>query len=213
MASVKAIANQTISTIGDFTTKAKLTATETASQIVGSVSQATQTVKTTVTDSTQQVVTHLTETTDKAKASLNQSVQAAEQLKDATTSGVRQAISDSLQSWFAAHPVIGWLITHPLLSLGLLLVTLFVLRGLFRAIVRFSEQTWLFLLQSPFLLGQQILKLTGRLFRRLPTQSLLPQAPVQPSSERLTLLLSRLEQLNHEQDELLREVKTLLDQS
>lgn len=124
--------------------------------------------------------------------------------------GVTDAVGTSLQNWLTAHPLIHWVVDHPLWTVGLVVLTIFLFWGLLRAIARFIEQLWLVILRSPLLLFRWVLGMGTRTYQRLADAKDLPvPAPVE-NQARLTEILTRLEALRQEQDQLLQEVKTLL---
>ena len=148
-----------------------------------------------------------------------QSVQAKsgelmEQLSNQATNtvgkGVSDAIAGSFQSWLMTHPTIHWIVDHPLWSVGLIVLAIFLFWGLLRAIAQFMEQVWLLILRSPLLLLRWLLSLGTNAYQRLTGSKTLPAEIVSDNQQRLTDILTRLETLRQEQDELLREVKTLL---
>ncbi|MBF2027442.1 MAG: hypothetical protein IGS48_11825 [Oscillatoriales cyanobacterium C42_A2020_001] len=124
--------------------------------------------------------------------------------------GVTDAVGMSLQNWLNAHPLIHWIVDHPLWTVGLVVLAIFLLWGLLRAIARFIEQLWLVILRSPLLLFRWVLGIGTRIYQQLADAKDLPvPAPVEGQA-RLTEILTRLEALRQEQDVLLQEVKTLL---
>jgi len=124
--------------------------------------------------------------------------------------GVTDAVGMSLQNWLNAHPLIHWVVDHPLWTVGLIVVTIFLFWGLLRAIARFIEQLWLIILRSPLFLFRWVLSMGTQTYQRLAGAPELPTTAVSGNQERLTEILNRLETLRQEQDELLKEVKTLL---
>ncbi len=163
-----------------------------------------------VTDATNQVTTTTQQVVDSAATTLTQ---AKTSLVDATGNAT-QALTDwnfvlaPVQEWLLAHPIVGWILGHPLWSVGLAFLLLLVTWGLLRAVIQFSEWLGLAILQSPFQFGRWLWsKLT---FQSLPGQ---PSPPAAFSrQEQLTQLLQKLEANRHEQDELLRQMKKLLEQ-
>jgi hypothetical protein len=75
------------------------------------------------------------------------------------SSSIDRAVSTYFSNWLGQHPYLAWSIAHPLPSLGLLLLLILSLVGLFGAIGRGVEQIWLFLLKTPFKLLQPIFSL------------------------------------------------------
>ncbi|WP_373540967.1 hypothetical protein [Chamaesiphon sp.] len=128
---------------------------------------------------------------------------------------IERAISAYFAQWLFAHPYLAWTIAHPLLGLGLLLLLIFSLWGLIKAIGRAIEQVWLFLLTTPFRLLQPIFGLIWRSIRRVFGQNnvsddrLISPAIPTPSAERIDRILDRLQCLRQEQDILLQELATL----
>jgi hypothetical protein len=120
------------------------------------------------------------------------------------------ALLAPIQDWLAQHPVFLWLATHPWWLLITILVILFLLSGLLRAVAGLTEKLWLGLLRLPILLVQWVWRGSLFLLRRpFAPKPLALQASVTPP-DRLTEVLDRLEALRQEQDELLKEVKSLL---
>lgn len=117
-----------------------------------------------------------------------------------------------VQHWLSDHPMLNWFVSHPFLTIGLVLVGMLLLQGLLRAIGHFTEQIWLMILRTPIQLSQQLLKLLTLPFRAKTPAELPPLETVQPEQkERLAQLLNQLETLKQEQDKLLTEVKTILN--
>jgi signal transduction histidine kinase len=129
---------------------------------------------------------------------------------------IEHAVANYFTHWLVAHPYLAWAISHPLASLGCLLVLIFALSGLIRAIGRGFEQIWLLLLKTPFKLLQPILRWLWRSIERIfghnnPSaegveSKLMPTAP----SERIELILDRLQTLHQEHQELVSELSTLI---
>jgi hypothetical protein len=130
---------------------------------------------------------------------------------------IEHAIANYFNQWFGAHPYLFWTISHPLLGLGLLLLIIFSLWGLIKAIGRWIEQSWLFLLTTPFKLFQPIFGLMWRSIQRVfghnnsRVDRLESQLVSDSPSERIATILDRLQSLNQEQELLLTELATLTD--
>jgi len=121
----------------------------------------------------------------------------------------QQALSAVIQTWMEEHPIAAWLIVHPLLSVGLLLVAIILLRGLLGAIAQLTERIWMAILRFPMKLASWLFTSTAQLFIRSTSDT---QTPVeQPTQqERLIAILARLEAIQQEQDQLLKEVREVL---
>jgi hypothetical protein len=129
------------------------------------------------------------------------------------SASIEHALANYFSQWLIAHPYLAWTIAHPLPSIGLLLLTIFSLWGLIKAIGRGIEQTWLFLLTTPFRLLQPIFGLMWNSIRGIghnqPSDEQLSVRSLPNSPERIDDIIDRLEILRQEQDALLRELSTL----
>jgi hypothetical protein len=132
------------------------------------------------------------------------------------TDAMQRAVADVFQDWLVAHPLIGWEITHPLWSIGLGLLLLFLFWGLLNAIGRLTERLWVTLLRMPLQLGQWV---GQRLFRfiKLPSKVLsskvltIAPEPISPGKHKtLQDTLLQIEQLQLEQIRLLQEIRQAL---
>jgi hypothetical protein len=123
---------------------------------------------------------------------------------------LQRTLQDAVQQWLANHPVMAWLAMHPWISVALLGLAIILLWGLLGAIARLAQSVWLGLLRLPFWMTGWLLLHLGR---HLRAQGLiaLAQRPADPH-QRLMDLTQRLDVLRQEQDAVLAEVRSLLDQ-
>ncbi len=160
---------------------------------------------------TSQAIDKLTETADKAQASLNETLQSAEKLSNTAVEALQKAIAASLTNWLEAHPILAWLIAHPLFTLVLLLLLWLLLGGLFRAIARLTEQVWLSVFHSPLKLGQWLMGIVPQPFiRAFNLRTANPSSNPNDKEKRLSSILSRLEEIKQEQNELWQEMTAIL---
>ena len=130
---------------------------------------------------------------------------------------IEHAIASYFNQWLTAHAYLSWIISNPLPSLGLLLLAIFSLWGLFKAIGRGIEQIWLFLLTTPFKLIQPILRLVWRSIQRGLGYTSFSGEQVEAKlissshSERIDRIIDRLQLLSQEQANLLGELSTLMN--
>ena len=124
---------------------------------------------------------------------------------------IEHAVSSYFSQWMAQHPYLAWSIAHPLPSLGLVLLAIFSLWGLFKAIGRGIEQIWIFLLKTPFKLLQPIFSLIWGSIERIlgHTNFGVEQPSHNLVAERTCQIIDRLHVLSQEQDLLLQELSTL----
>ena len=130
---------------------------------------------------------------------------------------IEHAIASYFTQWLTAHVYLAWIISHPLPSLGLILLAIFSLWGLFKAIGRGIEQIWLFLLTTPFKLLQPILRLMWRSIQRgfghtsFIGEQLESKPILHSHSERIERIIDRLQLLSQEQENLLGELSKLMN--
>lgn len=137
---------------------------------------------------------------------------------DISTS-LEYTIGTYFTNWLVAHPYLAWTIAHPLPSIGLMLLAIFALWGLIKAIGRGIEQIWVFLLVTPFRLIQPIFRpLWSAIFSRFGHTKTSDDranlsAEVTPTAERIEWIVDRLHTLHQEQETLLSELATLANTS
>lgn len=124
---------------------------------------------------------------------------------------VLDRVTAPIQDWLSAHPAGYWLVSHPIWLLGLVLILLLLLSGLFGAIAQLTQRLWIGILQAPFALAALIFATTLRLFK-LPFRWQAKSTQPEPNSpqDRLSQILARLEDLKQEENELLQEAKAIV---
>lgn len=130
---------------------------------------------------------------------------------------IEHAVVNYFTQWLATHPYLAWTMSHPLPSVGLLLLIILSLWGLIKAIGRGIEQIWLFLLTTPFKLLQPIFRLMWRSIDRIfghtkfNSEQLASKAIPNAAPERIEQIVDRLHLLSQEQKVLLVELSTLVN--
>jgi hypothetical protein len=115
-----------------------------------------------------------------------------------------------MSGWLEQHPIIHWMVDHPLGAAALLILALVLLGGLFRAIAYTTEQLWLAILRLPMQLGRWAWRLISGSSKPAIAQPVLPSGAEEQHRERLTYVLHRLDAIKQEQDRLLKELQELL---
>jgi len=88
-------------------------------------------------------------------------------LLDHATGSVAQSIVNPLRLWLAAHPLLEWWLGHPLWMLTVLVVAIALLVGLFGILGRLTENIWLTLFKTLFILLRWVAIATFTLFKAL----------------------------------------------
>jgi len=136
--------------------------------------------------------------------------QGVEGITDAVISNLLERLQDAIYGWLAGHPLVLWMVIHPIWSLVGLLVSLWIMLGLFQAIAHYIQQGWLFLLRAPYLLTRWLVTLV---FVSLKTRSLRALPPANSSEaapDRIVEILNRLEAIRQEEANLMQEMRSLL---
>ncbi|MGG6292917.1 hypothetical protein ACQ4M4_00720 [Leptolyngbya sp. AN02str] len=116
----------------------------------------------------------------------------------------------TVDQWVAEHPVVGFFVMHPRILLGLVVVGILLLTGLFGAVSRMTEGFWLRLIRMPFILVRSLGRGGFWLVRRALRQ---PTATPTPTPNPWLEIAQRLEALRHEQDVLMQDIQILLQQT
>ena len=120
---------------------------------------------------------------------------------------IETAISNYFSQWLGHHPYLVWSISHPLPSLGLLILLAFIVGGLIKAVGRVFEQIGLWVLKTPFKLLQPLFRVMSEIF--LKTLGRGNSIDPNLTSDRIDVVVDRLQSLSQEQERLLKELATL----
>jgi signal transduction histidine kinase len=137
---------------------------------------------------------------------------ATNQLANGVAEGLQNTVVASFQDWLAVHPIVAWMVHHPIAALFLLAVVIILFWGLIRAIAQLTERIWISLLQVPLKLSLWFWKWVSRPLKHMKLiQSSAPTAtPPATTQTQLVEILARLEALSQEQSQLMKEFRTLV---
>lgn len=124
--------------------------------------------------------------------------------------GVQDVVGESIQSWLADHPTLAWIIAHPLWTIALIVLTLFLCWGLLGAIAQLMQQAWLALLRAPLTLAQFLSRRLFQVFHRQAIPSSTQPEGQQDLQDQLPNLMKRLETLQQEQEALIKAMQAIL---
>lgn len=232
--------NSAVNSVNQATTQAVTRVSETTNKAVDAVSHSAATAKETLTQTTNsaintlnqttsQAVDNLTQATEKAKDSLQHEIQQAENISNAASNALQNAINTTFKNWIDSHPTIVWLLSHPLLTIVMVVLFVFIILGFFQALSGFFAEAWLFILQSPgkfihwvFSGGSKPVGNLGKVAvnslvsrnQEENNNSALQLRGVESNSldsqERLANILTRLDAIRQEQSQLLQEASAIL---
>ncbi len=186
-----------------------------------------------------QFINTMGETGEQGKGVLGDTFQTAAHLNNAVSQTIEQALNavlvkqmNNLNAWMNDHPVLSevtkslvWGINHPILGLIILLFALFTIWQLFKAMGRLFEQALVALLKAPFKFVRFLFTLSFKPFSKskfkeatiqqseansLVLNPAIPSLTPQEHKERIAKILARIEVIRQEQNDLLKELTTLL---
>lgn len=194
------------------TTNAVTNINETSKNALGAIAQTAQKAKETISQTSVQAVDSINQVSEQAKASLEETIQKTEGLSHTLTEGIENAINNYIADWMNHHVILAWLLTHPLYSIGILLVSIVLIWGLFQALGGLIVKSWMAVLVSPVMLVRSLLPKTVKLTSTANKNgSLSPKSDSEYTRERCKTILHRLNEIKQEQDTLLQELAKILE--
>lgn len=153
--------------------QASYSLSQTATKAVDNLSVASGKAVNTISETAKQAEGSIVETFEKSQNSLEDTIQKAEQLSNVTSTSIEKAVNDfinhrldTLNLWIDAHPGISWTIksltwgvNHPIYSVVIILLTIFILWQFIKAFSRLIEKGLLVTLTAPFKFVQSLFKL------------------------------------------------------
>ncbi|MEG4810311.1 hypothetical protein QUA82_21460 [Microcoleus sp. F8-D3] len=151
-------------------------------------------------------------------------------MSEATSNALQSAIDGMFKNWSASNPVLFWLMSHPWwISLGMLVLFIWIIKKILQALGNFLEKGLLLILQIPLKFMQGVVSLGFKSASNLggavvnslisknsqdKNNSVLQLRGVESNSlesqERLAHILTRLETIRQEQNQLLQEASAIL---
>lgn len=145
--SVLEATNGAVKTLTEASDHAASVVKETTDKATGALNDATNISVHRINDAT----TSIAEAADKTKLALDATLERAEQLSGAIANSVQEVVITSVQMWMVDHPAISWIITHPLLTIILIPLSLLVFWNLINTIIKFAQRIFLLILKAPFI--------------------------------------------------------------
>jgi len=219
--------------------QAKHSLTQTTVKAVDNVSVATGKAVNAITETANQAEDSIVETFEKTKTSLEDSLEKAEHLSAVASTAIEKAINDfinhqmdAVNAWINAHPATAWVIkallwaiNHPISGIVIIFLATFILWKLFTASSRFLEQGLLFTLKFPLKFGQSFLNLSFKALAKFAFSALTIKQPKskdlaldtsiadsssQKHKPQLAKLITRLEAIRQEQNDILQEITAIV---
>ena len=151
----------------------------------------------------------------KALSIVDRATDKASNVDDYIVSSISDTVGTRFFSWLTQHPLIAWLFNHPLIALVIsLIITILVVRlvlTIYRAIASTIDRMWLAILRSPF----TILKVLFGWEKKPETTSInttVTNYEVTNDSVKLQEIVTRLDLIQQQQQEIIRELALLKQQ-
>lgn len=196
--SFAAVATQTQTRLSDVTHQTQELLADAAQQTTEQVVEASTALSTTLTE---QASARFTAIAQRVQPAVTTALNQVEQLSDRLTTVMQTSLAAIPQQWVDAHPVLTWMVGHPLGTLGLSLLSLFLGLGFIRAIARGISTAWFATVDAPYVMG-------NRMVQRLNQSTQTPNSSM--SQPELMHLLTRLEAIGREQNQILRQIAILV---
>lgn len=214
--SLSQAAIQAADKLTETTNKAVETVVEATEKTKNSIASNTSNTINTITEATTQGVRNITDATENAKTSLEQSMQKAENLRLSFTDSIEAGLTSFVNNWFKDHPILSWIVNHPIQDLVILLAIIVLFGGLLKAIGRLVEKAWISVIIAPFKLIQSFLGIGSKSLGNVMKAGLVTV----PSNQTLTQgdrkqdvanIINQLNALKQHQEKLLQELAAILE--
>ncbi|WP_036478342.1 hypothetical protein [Myxosarcina sp. GI1] len=124
----------------------------------------------------------------------------------------KSSLDYTINSWFAEHPLILWLVHHPLITVvGMAIATIFMIRlfvAVYKLITTSIDRLWLWILQAPFLLLKKLFGWEVRVKDKNLTKTV-TNYELTTNSEQLSAICDRLDLVQKQQQQILAEIARL----
>ncbi len=218
--SLSELANQSVNSISEAKNQSVEVISQTTNSAVNSVSEITAQTKEVLAETTQKFTDTATNTTNQAVESVSKvadnMMQIRESLSYRITEVIQNYISPAIPEWINSYPLTFWLLNHPLITLVGGLFLIFIFLGFLQVASDLAKSLFLFILTTPFKVLKNIWSLSDRsnsLEQKLSAQNLKSidsSGKIKSNRQRLIQILTRLEEIKTEQNQLLQEATKII---
>ncbi|WP_414543506.1 hypothetical protein [Nostoc sp. CCY0012] len=217
------IKNKSINSVGETVEQAKQSLNQTLGDTANNVNQITNKAVGAISETAKQAENSFIDKSHQLVTSVEDNFQKVEQFSTTIPTEIEQVINSlinnqlvHIKSWIDVHPMISWIlkfsvwsINHPLFGFITILLILFSIWQLFKVFNRLIEKGLLATLTVPFKLVASLLKLSIKPLTFLSSNSQ-DTLKLETKQDRLNKLVSRLEILKQEQNDILQEISTIV---
>lgn len=229
--SISETTNKTVEVVSQTTSNTINIVNEKSSQAINKISEITAQTKDAIAQTTHNLTDTATTATNQAIEKLTgvaeSAIKTEENWSDSMTQAVQNAITPGMAKWINSHPVIIWLLNHPLIAFGMSLLAIFIIWGFLQIVSDVAKTVCLFILttpfkilkslwslsrKSPFVKGELTANQTSRSNHHLSNNLISQDYPNHNMNyqDRLTHILRRLEAIQKEQSQLLQAASEII---
>jgi hypothetical protein len=166
-------------------------------------------------DNLDNLANKLTPLKTEALSLVHQATEKASSVDNYLVEGISNSVGSRIAVWLTQHPLIAWLVNHPVMAILTSLIAIILLVRLlltiYRAIASTIDGLWLGILRSPwrllkFLFGWQPKPKT------VTSNTTVTNYEVTNDSQQLQEIMTRLEQIQQQQQEIIRDLALLKQQ-
>jgi hypothetical protein len=143
---------------------------------------------------------------------VHQATEKASSLDDYLFDGISNSVGSPMAVWLNQHPLIAWLVNHPVMailtSLVAIILVVRLLLTIYRAIASTIDRIWLGILRSPWLLLKFLFGWEAKP-KTIAANTTVTNYEVTNDSQQLQEIMTRLEQIQQQQQEIIRDLALL----
>ena len=151
----------------------------------------------------------------KALSLFDRATDKALNLDDYVVNSITNSVGISLTNWLNQHPLIAWLVSHPLITLVVSFITAILLVRLiltiYRVIASTIDRMWLAILRSPFAILKFLFGWEAKP-KDINRNTTITNYEVTNDSARLEEIVTRLDLIQQQQQEIIQELALLKQQ-
>jgi hypothetical protein len=117
-------------------------------------SQATESFKTNLTETTNNLTNQIISVTEKSKTSLKETIDKAENLSNNLSEKINISLDGVFDSWIQEHPLFNWLLTHPMMAIIIVIISLLLTFTLGQVLIELVKQLLIAILRTPWLISK-----------------------------------------------------------
>ncbi len=112
--------------------------------------------------------------------------------------------------WLEQHPVMFWMVEHPIISIVAILIGIILFSRLLSAIAYLIDKVWLWIIKAPWLLIKSIFGIKKKIPEEVGNTI---NYEIATNPEQLTEIVRKLERIEQQQQQILQDIASLKGQT